>query len=67
MQERIQRYGGFLAGMVIPNIGAILAWGLITAFFIPTGWTPNEQLAADGRPDDHVPVADPDRLHRRQA
>lgn len=46
MQERIQRYGGFLAGMVIPNIAAILAWGLITAFVIPTGWTPNEQLAA---------------------
>lgn len=46
VQERIQRYGGFLAGMVIPNIAAILAWGLITAFVIPTGWTPNEQLAA---------------------
>ena len=45
MQERIQRVGGFLAAMVIPNIGAILAWGLITAFVIPTGWTPNETLA----------------------
>jgi PTS system mannitol-specific IIC component len=42
--ERIQRFGGFLAGMVIPNIGAILAWGLITSFFIPTGWLPNENL-----------------------
>jgi PTS system mannitol-specific IIC component len=31
--------------MVIPNIGAFIAWGLITAFFIPTGWTPNEDLA----------------------
>src|SRR5713226_7588107 len=31
--------------MVIPNIGAFLAWGLITAFVIPTGWTPNETLA----------------------
>jgi PTS system mannitol-specific IIC component len=31
--------------MVIPNIGAFLAWGLITAFFIPTGWIPNEDLA----------------------
>jgi PTS system mannitol-specific IIC component len=31
--------------MVIPNIGAILAWGLITAFVIPTGWTPNEHVA----------------------
>jgi mannitol PTS system EIICBA or EIICB component len=40
----VQRLGGFLAGMVIPNIGAFIAWGLITAFFIPTGWTPNKNL-----------------------
>jgi PTS system mannitol-specific IIC component len=32
--------------MVLPNIGAILAWGLITAFVIPTGWTPNKTLEA---------------------
>jgi PTS system mannitol-specific IIC component len=32
--------------MVIPNIGAILAWGLLTAFFIDTGWLPNKQLSA---------------------
>src|SRR5437870_8572513 len=31
--------------MVIPNIGAFIAWGLITAFVIPTGWTPNETVA----------------------
>src|SRR5688572_28775290 len=41
----VQRFGGFLAGMVIPNIGAFIAWGLITAFIIPTGWIPNEDLA----------------------
>ena len=46
MQERIQRYGGYLAAMVLPNIGAILAWGLITALFIDTGWLPNKQLSA---------------------
>ncbi len=46
MRERIQQYGGYLAAMVLPNIGAILAWGLITSFVIPTGWTPNEQIAA---------------------
>ncbi len=46
MQERLQSFGGNLAAMVIPNIGAFIAWGLITAFVIPTGWTPNEQLAA---------------------
>ena len=45
MQERVQRFGGNLAAMVIPNIGAFIAWGLITAFFIPTGWTPNETIA----------------------
>ena len=44
--QQIQRYGGYLAAMVLPNIGAILAWGLITAFVIPTGWTPNAQLEA---------------------
>jgi mannitol PTS system EIICBA or EIICB component len=44
-RARVQRFGGFLAGMVIPNIGAFIAWGLITAFVIPTGWTPNEHLA----------------------
>lgn len=45
MKERIQRFGGFLSGMVIPNIGAIIAWGLITTLFIPTGWWPNETLS----------------------
>ena len=40
----VQRFGGFMAGMIIPNIGAILAWGFITMFVIPTGWAPNENL-----------------------
>src|SRR2546426_7590407 len=44
-RARVQKLGGFLAGMVIPNIGAFIAWGLITAFVIPTGWTPNAKLA----------------------
>ena len=30
--------------MIMPNIGAFIAWGLLTAFFIPTGWWPNEYL-----------------------
>lgn len=38
MQERLQRFGGWLAGMVIPNIGAFIAWGLMTALVIPQGW-----------------------------
>ncbi len=44
-RARVQKFGGFLAGMVIPNIGAFIAWGLITAFFIETGWIPNADLA----------------------
>jgi PTS system mannitol-specific IIC component len=46
MRERIQQFGGFLAGMIIPNIGAFIAWGLITALFIPTGWIPSEKFGA---------------------
>lgn len=42
----LQKLGGNLAGMVIPNIGAFIAWGLLTALFIPTGWLPNEQLSS---------------------
>ena len=45
MREKLQQFGGFLAGMVIPNIGAFIAWGLITALFIPVGWMPNEAFA----------------------
>ena len=41
----VQRLGGNLAAMVMPNIGAFIAWGLLTALFIPTGWMPNESLA----------------------
>lgn len=45
MRVRVQRFGSYLSGMVMPNIGAFIAWGLITAMFIPTGWIPNETLA----------------------
>jgi len=41
----LQKIGGNLAAMVIPNIGAFIAWGLLTALFIPTGWVPNENFA----------------------
>lgn len=46
MKDKIQQFGRFLSGMVMPNIGAFIAWGFITALFIPTGWTPNENLSA---------------------
>ena len=45
MKEKIQKFGKFLRGMVMPNIGAFIAWGFITAFFIASGWFPNEKLA----------------------
>jgi mannitol PTS system EIICBA or EIICB component len=45
LKVSVQRFGRFLSGMVMPNIGAFIAWGLITALFIPTGWLPNEDLA----------------------
>lgn len=41
----VQKFGNFLSSMVMPNIGAFIAWGLITALFIPAGWFPNESLA----------------------
>ena len=43
---KIQKFGAFLSGMVMPNIGAFIAWGLLTALFIPTGWFPNERLGS---------------------
>ena len=45
MREAVQRFGRSLSAMVMPNIGAFIAWGLITAMFIPGGWLPNEHLA----------------------
>ena len=41
---KVQRFGSFLSGMIMPNIGAFIAWGIITALFIPTGWIPNESF-----------------------
>ena len=42
---QVQKFGRFLSAMVMPNIGAFIAWGLITALFIEKGWFPNESLA----------------------
>lgn len=43
---QVQRFGTFLSGMIMPNIGAFIAWGLITALFIPKGFFPNGALGA---------------------
>lgn len=44
-RARIQAMGGFLTSIVIPNIGAFIAWGFLTALFIPTGWMPNAHFS----------------------
>ena len=54
VKANIQRLGAFLAGMIMPNIAAFIAWGLITALFIPTGWLPNAKLGALVDPIIHV-------------
>ena len=53
VRARIQRGGAFLSGMVMPNLGAFIAFGFITALFIPTGWV--NTIA--GRTADPLPIA----------
>ena len=45
VRARVASFGKALSGMVMPNIGAFIAWGFLTALFIETGWLPNAQLA----------------------
>lgn len=45
IKVKVQQFGNFLSSMVLPNIGAFIAWGLITALFIADGFFPNESLA----------------------
>ncbi len=47
----VQKFGTFLSGMIMPNIGAFIAWGLITALFIEKGWIPVPQLGGFGETD----------------
>lgn len=45
MKAKVQKFGTFLSGMIMPNIAAIIAWGLITALFLtPGGWFPNATI-----------------------
>ncbi len=48
MRVGVQKFGTFLSGMIMPNIGAFIAWGLITALFIEKGWLPVPQLGGFG-------------------
>ena len=45
LKVRVQKLGTSLSNMVMPNIGAFIAWGVLTSLFIPTGWLPNENLS----------------------
>lgn len=45
IRVRLQKLGTTLSNMVMPNIGAFIAWGVLTSLFIPTGWLPNETFA----------------------
>lgn len=42
---KIRRFGGHMSGMVMPNLGAFVGWGLMAALFIENGWLPNATLA----------------------
>ncbi len=45
LKTSVQKFGRALSGMVMPNIGAFIAWGFITALFIKDGYYPNADLA----------------------
>ncbi|OAB28333.1 PTS mannitol transporter subunit IICBA [Paenibacillus macquariensis subsp. defensor] len=45
IKQATQKFGRFLSAMVMPNIGAFIAWGLLTALFIEAGYFPNATLA----------------------
>lgn len=48
VRVHVQKFGTFLSGMIMPNIGAFIAWGIITALFIEKGWIPVPQLGGFG-------------------
>lgn len=46
MKNKVQQFGKFLSAMVMPNIGALIAFGFLAALFIDTGWIPNENFSS---------------------
>lgn len=46
LKVRVQKLGTALSNMVMPNIPILIAWGVLTMFFIPDGFTPNSTFAA---------------------
>ena len=61
----VQKFGTFLSNMIMPNIGAIIAWGLHHRVLHPGRVDAQREDRHDGRPGHLLPAADPDRLHRR--
>ena len=51
----VQKFGTFLSGMIMPNIPAFIAWGLITALFIEKGFIPVPELGGFGTGPDGKP------------
>lgn len=45
MKNKVQRFGKFLSAMIMPNIGALIAFGFLAAFFNERGWIPHEGFA----------------------
>lgn len=45
MKNKVQRFGKFLSAMIMPNIGALIAFGFLAAFFNSRGWIPHEGFA----------------------
>lgn len=45
MKNGVQRFGKFLSAMIMPNIGALIAFGFLAAFFNSSGWIPHEGFA----------------------
>ncbi len=46
IRAKVSSFGKALSGMVMPNIGAFIAWGFLTALFIDTGWLPNPAFSS---------------------
>jgi PTS system mannitol-specific IIC component len=51
----VQKVGTFLSGMIMPNIAAFIAWGIITALFIEKGPFPVGGLGGFGENDAGAP------------
>ena len=63
VRVKVQKFGSKLSSMVIPNLGAFIAWGLLTAVGIAID---NDMLRSFITPDAQLPAPAPDRICGRQ-